>query len=174
MIVAVVGPSGAGKDTLLSALAAAYPELVLVRRVITRPTEAGGEDFEGVTPTEFAARKARGDFALDWQAHGLCYGIEAAQIDPAKAVVFNGSRGALLRARAVFPDIRVIVVTAPAEVLAERLAARGRESRAEIAARLERSGYALPEGIAAQTVVNDGTVAQGVAALWALLQPRKR
>jgi ribose 1,5-bisphosphokinase len=174
MIVAVVGPSGAGKDTLLSALAATHPELVLVRRVITRPTEAGGEDFEGVTPTEFAARKARGDFALDWQAHGLCYGIEAAQIDPAKAVVFNGSRGALLRARAVFPDIRVIVVTAPAEVLAERLAARGRESRTEIAARLERSGYALPEGIAAQTVVNDGTVAQGVAALWALLQPRKR
>ncbi len=174
MIVAVVGPSGAGKDTLLSALAATYSELVLVRRVITRPTEAGGEDFEGVTPTEFAARKARGDFALDWQAHGLFYGIEAAQIDPAKAVVFNGSRGALLRARAVFPDLRVIVVTAPAEVLAERLAARGRESRAEIAARLERSGYALPKGIAAQTVVNDGTVAQGVAALWALLQPRKR
>ena len=174
MIVAVVGPSGAGKDTLLSALAAAYPELVLVRRVITRPTEAGGEDFEGVTPTEFAARKSQGDFVLDWQAHGLCYGIEAAQIDLAKAVFFNGSRGALLRARAVFPDIRVIVVTAPAEVLAERLAARGRESCAEITARLERSGYALPEGIAAQTVVNDGTVAQGVAALWALLQPRKR
>ena len=54
MIFAVVGPSGAGKDTLIAGALRARPDLHLVRRVITRPTEAGGEAFEGVTGAEFA------------------------------------------------------------------------------------------------------------------------
>jgi ribose 1,5-bisphosphokinase len=173
MIVAVVGPSGAGKDTLLEALLKDHPEMVLVRRVITRPAEAGGEAFEGVTNTDFAARKSRGDFALDWEAHGLFYGIETAQLDLGKTVIFNGSRGALTHAKQVFPDLKVIVVTAPQPVLAQRLAARGRESGADIERRLTRAQYRLPEGISAQTVINDGTVAQGVAQLVALLQDAK-
>jgi ribose 1,5-bisphosphokinase len=171
MIVAVVGPSGAGKDTLLAALAAVRPDITLVRRVITRPSDAGGEAFEGVDLATFERRKARGDFALDWQAHGLHYGIEAAQIDPAKTVLFNGSRGALGCAKRTFADLRVIVVTAPQAVLAQRLAARGRETLADIETRLGRADYRLPDGIAAQTVVNDGSVAQGVAQSLALLYP---
>ena len=63
MIFAIVGPSGAGKDTLIRGALAAQPDLRLVRRVITRPTEAGGEDFEGVTPEDFSHRKARGDYS---------------------------------------------------------------------------------------------------------------
>ena len=58
MIFAVVGPSGAGKDTLIAGALERRPDLRLARRVITRPTEAGGEDFEGVTPEAFAARMA--------------------------------------------------------------------------------------------------------------------
>ena len=75
MIFAIVGPSGAGKDTLIRGALAARPDLRLARRVITRATEAGGEDFDGVTPEDFAARKARGDFVIAWEAHGLSYGI---------------------------------------------------------------------------------------------------
>lgn len=171
MIFAVVGPSGAGKDTLLAGALAARPDLRLVRRVITRPTEAGGEDFEGVSDDDFARRKARGDFALDWQAHGLSYGIPRAQVDGPGDVLFNGSRAALPRAAQVFPGLRVIVITAPDAVLAERLSARGRETAADIGARLARAGFTLPEGIVAATVVNDGTPAEGVARLLAALQP---
>ena len=54
----VVGPSGAGKDTLLSGAIAADPALHWARRVITRPESAGGEPFEGVTEAEFAMRLA--------------------------------------------------------------------------------------------------------------------
>ena len=75
MIFAVVGPSGAGKDTLIRGALAARPDLRLVRRVITRPTDAGGEAFEGVTEQAFQQRSAMGDFAREWQAHGLRYGI---------------------------------------------------------------------------------------------------
>ena len=136
---AVVGPSGAGKDTLIAAAAAARPALHVVRRVITRPEAAGGEPFEGVSPTEFAARAARGAFALTWDAHGLSYGIPAT-IDAALAagrdVVFNGSRAVLEQAAARYPGLAVLHVTAPVPVLAARLAARGRETAGDIAARL--------------------------------------
>lgn len=171
MIFAVVGPSGAGKDTLLAGALAARPDLRLVRRVITRPTGAGGEDFEGVTPEDFAARKARSEFALDWVAHGLSYGIPKAQVEGPGDVVFNGSRAALPLAARVFPDLRVILVTAPDAVLAERLAGRGRESAADIRARLERAAFTLPPGVSAVTVINDATREAGIARLLAALQP---
>jgi len=172
-VFAIVGPSGAGKDTLLAGALAARPDLVLVRRVITRPAEAGGEDFDGVTPAEFARRKAAGEFALDWQAHGLSYGIPAAQIDPARDVLFNGSRAALPAAQVRFPGLVVVLVTAPVAVLAQRLAARGREQAADIAARLDRAGFDLPDGMTVRQVVNDGTPEQGVARLLAALQPSR-
>lgn len=170
-IFAVVGPSGAGKDTLIEGALAQRPDLALVRRVITRPTGAGGEDFEGVTEAEFTARKARGDFALDWQAHGLSYGIPMAQVTGPKDVIFNGSRAALPEAMRVFPNLRVILVTAPDAILAARLAARGRETEADIRQRLTRAAFTLPAGITAETVLNDGARETGIARLLAALQP---
>ncbi len=171
MIFAVVGPSGAGKDTLIAGAAAARPDLHVVRRVITRPTEAGGEDFEGVTPSAFAVRKAAGEFAVDWSAHGLRYGIPHSQVDRPGDLVFNCSRAALTAAQAAFCDLRVILVTAPSATLAERLAARGREDIADIRARLARADFQLPNGIQATTIINDSTAEQGIERLLAALQP---
>ncbi|WP_212523442.1 phosphonate metabolism protein/1,5-bisphosphokinase (PRPP-forming) PhnN [Actibacterium sp. MT2.3-13A] len=173
---AVVGPSGAGKDTLMAAAGARRPDLVLARRVITRPADAGGEAFDGVTEAEFLKRRDAGDFALWWQAHGLYYGIPAS-IDRALAegrdVVFNGSRAVLAAAVARYPQMAVLLVTASAEVLAERLAARGRESAGEIAARLGRAGFALPKGVEAREIRNDGALGNAVAAMLAALQPER-
>lgn len=171
MIFAIVGPSGAGKDTLIRGALAARPDLRLVRRVITRPTEAGGEDFEGVTPEDFAHRKARGDFALTWEAHGLSYGIPRDQVAGPGDVIFNGSRAALPAAIRVFPGLRVILVTAPDLILATRLAARGRETARDIRDRLSRAAFEMPEGIGFQTVVNDASPEVGAARLLAALQP---
>lgn len=173
---AVVGPSGAGKDTLIAAARAARPDLYVARRVITRPEEAGGEPFEGVSEADFARRKAAGEFALDWQAHGLCYGVPAA-IDRAIAegrdVIFNGSRAMLGAAWEHYPSLGVIHVTASAAVLAERLAARGRESREEIARRLARASYEIPYGIPIRVVANEGALDQALAAFLAALQPER-
>lgn len=173
---AVVGPSGAGKDTLIDAARRARPDLLIVRRVITRPTEAGGEDFDGVTEAEFTTRKARGDFALDWRAHGLRYGLPALQIAERLAgrdVLFNGSRHALDAAATLFPDLRVIRVTAPSAVLMERLLKRGRETRDEIEARISRASYDVPATLAVTDVINDGPLEQATTRFLAALQPVK-
>ncbi|MDK2773681.1 MAG: phosphonate metabolism protein/1,5-bisphosphokinase (PRPP-forming) PhnN, partial [Tabrizicola sp.] len=95
MIFGVVGPSGAGKDTLIRGALKARPDLRLVRRVITRPANAGSEDFEGVTSEDFKRRHQQGDFALVWDAHGLSYGIPKAEVSGPGSIIFNGSRAAL-------------------------------------------------------------------------------
>lgn len=176
-VFAVVGPSGAGKDTLIAALIAARPDIAVVRRVITRPEALGGEPFEGVDASEFARRRAAGDFVLDWQAHGLSYGIPAAALAGAagRAVLFNGSRAMLAEAARRFPHLCVLMVTAPPAVLAERLAGRGRESAAEIARRLERApAFAdrIPSGLDLVEIDNSGPLARAVATARAAIDAR--
>jgi phosphonate metabolism protein PhnN/1,5-bisphosphokinase (PRPP-forming) len=166
MLVLVVGPSGAGKDTLLEAARLALaddPRFRFVRRVITRPADAGGEAHEAVTPDEFARR----EFALQWQAHGLSYGIPAGAVLDGAVAVANVSRTMIAEAARRFP-IRVIEVTAPAAVLAARLASRQRENEADVAARLSRN-VALPAHVTVETVVNDGPLEEGVARFLAAL-----
>jgi ribose 1,5-bisphosphokinase len=173
-VFAVVGPSGAGKDTLIGAARLARPDLYVVRRVITRPPESGGEPFEGVTEEEFARRKTSGAFVLDWEAHGLRYGIPAEverAMEEGRDVIFNGSRAMLGAAWEVFAGLTVIHVTASAPVLAERLAARGRESREDIARRLARASYEIPYGIGIRVVENNAGLEQAVAAFLDALQP---
>ena len=76
-LIAVVGPSGVGKDSVLRGLQRALPGTHLVRRVITRAPDLGGEDYDAVSVEVFKERARRGDFALHWGAHGLFYGIHA-------------------------------------------------------------------------------------------------
>ncbi len=173
-VFAVVGPSGVGKDTLIAGAVAQVPGLHWARRVITRPEAAGGEPFLGVDRATFSQWAAEGRFLLSWQAHGLSYGMETsefASVSKGGTVLFNGSRAALSQARDVFPDLTVIRISAPSCILAERLAARGRESREEIEARLRRASYDLPDGFPVIDVSNDSTPEAGVARLLAGLQP---
>lgn len=157
-LIAVVGPSGVGKDTVMAALAETAG-MGLVRRAITRPAEAGGEPFEGISEDEFARREAAGAFALSWGAHGLYYGIPIGVREDLKTrdMLVNLSRKVLTRAAETFPNFLVLNLTAPVEVLAQRLAARGRETAEDIARRLARE-VALPEGLTVVTLSNDGAL----------------
>ncbi|NKC31510.1 phosphonate metabolism protein/1,5-bisphosphokinase (PRPP-forming) PhnN [Roseomonas sp. BU-1] len=173
MLVPVVGPSGAGKDTLMQAARARLAgdaRFVFARRCITRPAEAGGEDHLPMTEDAFLAARDAGAFALWWPAHGLFYGIPVAMeadLAAGRVVVANLSRAVLAEAAARYP-VRVLNITAPLPVLAARLEARGREDAADIAARLAREA-ALPAGLDIATVLNDSTVAEGAARVLATL-----
>ena len=176
-LIAVVGPSGVGKDTVMTAVARAWPGLHLVRRVITRPSEAGGEDFEGVSPEAFRRRAVTGEFALHWQAHGLCYGIPRGVSDvlaEGRPALVNLSRAVLAEAQARFPGMAVLSLTAPPEVLAARLSLRARESAEEIGSRLARADRALPEDVTGVvTIDNGGSLDDTVRAVLAALRPAR-
>ena len=138
----VVGPSGAGKDTLLDLARNAYkddPDVVFARRVITR--EPMGEDHDTLDEAAFIAARRNGAFLLAWGAHGLHYGIPASlrhDLQSGRTVVANVSRSVIPEAETLDAHVTVLNVTAATEVLARRIAARGRESLADIEQRLQR------------------------------------
>ncbi|KGD98157.1 phosphonate metabolism protein/1,5-bisphosphokinase (PRPP-forming) PhnN [Rhizobium sp. YS-1r] len=163
-MVAVVGPSGAGKDTLMAYAARFFEgrdEVIFVRRVITRDAAAGGEDHDSVSEAEFEALEKAGRFAVSWGAHGLRYGIPVETkeaVDQGWLVVANGSRSALGRFKAAYSRLIVINVTASLDVLAARLEGRGRETREEILRRLERSSLSVEGDYEVMTVDNSGSI----------------
>lgn len=176
-LIAVVGPSGVGKDTVIGALCAARPGLHRVRRTITRQADAGGEEFEALSLAAFEAAEAAGAYALSWRAHGLAYGIPSGVrevLDRGQDAVANLSRGVLAEARRVFPGMAVLALTARPAVLAERLAARGRETAADVERRLARAGDYTVAGDDVIVVPNDGPVDTTVAAVLAALYPDNR
>lgn len=170
-IIAVVGPSGVGKDTVMEKMASAGSSVHLAQRVITRPTEAGGESFLTASEIAFDRQVARGDFALWWAAHGLRYGISKDTLRvPCDVILVNLSRGVLDKARAQFTSFAVLSLTADVATLAKRLAARGRETAPQVAARLARAETARPTGPDVIEIANDGpletTVARALAAIY--------
>ena len=173
--IAVVGPSGSGKDTLIRAALIERPDLAAARRIISRPADDANETFESVSEAEFARRRAEGYFALDWEAHGLRYAIPLG-VEPVLAagrhVLANLSRQAIGAARARFRPFLALVVTAPPEVLARRLAARRREDATAIAGRLGRAGYAVPQGPDVLVIDNGGPLEAGMRDFLAALPPQ--
>lgn len=164
-LIYVVGPSGAGKDSLLEWVRTRLPGdsgVRLARRTITRPASAGGEQHIAVTEAQFEEAMARGEFALHWRANGHCYGI-GREIEEwlagGQTVVVNGSREHLPSAQAKFQQLEAVHVSAPAAVLQSRLARRGREKSDETARRLSRNeSLSSAARAAALLLVNDGPI----------------
>jgi ribose 1,5-bisphosphokinase len=142
-LVLVVGPSGAGKDTLLGLARTACLDnanLVFPRRVVTRETSSF-EDNEQMSLDAFRQARMRGDFAVDWEAHGHCYALSRAVNDElcaGRTVVANVSRTVVDAMRRAYVDVVVVSITAPPDILAERVAARARSSDGQIENRLRR------------------------------------
>ncbi|MGF6203997.1 phosphonate metabolism protein/1,5-bisphosphokinase (PRPP-forming) PhnN [Pseudomonas frederiksbergensis] len=177
-LIYLMGPSGAGKDSLIDAAREPLQALgcEVVRRVITRSAESVGEDAVGVTPEEFQRRKEKGGFALFWRANGLDYGIPV-EIDQwlqnGRDVLVNGSREYLPVALERYPAILPVLLTVKEGVLRERLLRRGRESLEDIDARLRRNRlFAVGDSIgdtSIQRLDNSGDLAGTVSNLLRLL-----
>ncbi|WP_342640436.1 phosphonate metabolism protein/1,5-bisphosphokinase (PRPP-forming) PhnN [Rhodoligotrophos ferricapiens] len=145
VVLAVVGPSGAGKDSLIAYARqrlASDPLILFVRRMVTREAVASAEDHDTCSPEAFASARAAGAFAVDWEAHGLHYGIPVAvhgHLQKGGIVVVNGSRAALPAMRSVFRRVIAVHITCHPEILAARLASRRRETAHDVQLRLQRA-----------------------------------
>ncbi|PAY07804.1 phosphonate metabolism protein/1,5-bisphosphokinase (PRPP-forming) PhnN [Bradyrhizobium sp. UFLA03-84] len=160
-LILVVGPSGAGKDTLLGLAKAACADdrdVVFPRRLITRQASAS-EDNEEIGAEAFQQAAAAGDYAMHWEAHGHRYALSRAINDDIRAgrtVIANVSRMVIAAARRNYASAVVVLVTAPPDVLAARLSMRARSSDGLLAQRLARTvdeSTSTPDF----TIVNSGT-----------------
>ena len=166
--VLVVGPSGAGKDTLIAGARRVLAQdacFVFLRRAITRPSDRW-EDHISMSPDEFEEAGLLGRFAFTWDAHGLSYGVPVEAFDLVRCgriVVCNGSRGSVSTALSLFAQLKVVHVTAPREVRLARLEMRGRE--ADLRERLDRAPDLGVDSIADLEIENTGSAQAGTDAL---------
>ena len=159
-LIYVIGASGAGKDSVLRWVRQRHPPgVAFAHRYITRPADAGGENHVALSEIEFATRLAAGAFALWWEANDLHYGIggeialwRQAGLD----VVVNGSRAHLAQALATYPHLLPVLITAPAEHIARRLAARGREDAAGQSERIARNASLSATNVPGMVVIDNG------------------
>lgn len=151
-LVAVVGPSGSGKDTLLRLAREHFahdPDIIFPQRAITRAAGDDNEDHLALTPQAFSTLSAQGKFALQWTAHGLSYGIPISidtDIAMGRTVVANLSRSMIAKARARYRHCHAVAISIDAATMRQRLIARGRESQADIETRIARLDFTAPLG----------------------------
>lgn len=158
----LVGPSGVGKDSLLHWVRTQLDDpsqVEFARRTITR-TAHPSEDHESISEPAFWEQAAEGRFAMVWQANGTCYGIrrsiEAALLS-GRDVVVNGSREYASRVHQVFPDARIVWITADTATIERRLQARQREHGAALLQRMHRvAQFPVPDHASDVIVDNSG------------------
>ena len=175
LFLAIVGPSGSGKDTIIEALCKQLPNIKRVKRYITREQQkAGGEDSYNIDFDTFGKLERYGGFAFSWSAHHLKYGLPITifdEINAGKILIANISRSILDQLSDKFEYYEIILITASDKILAERLEKRGRESKAQIEERLARSSFTIPNGISPLIIRNETTVEDAVSKIIASIYP---
>ena len=182
-LIYVVGPSGAGKDSVLSWLREHTPLNAPVhwaKRTIDRPMGKSSniENHQAVDAEAFEKMIHAGEFAMHWDANTHRYGIHRNELrvlrDPCWYVLVNGSRAHLSEITTAYPGVTVLHITARWEVLRQRLQHRGRESTEAIEARLSRIvPISVPESSILIEVSNNTTLEEAGTELLGRLHEKK-
>jgi ribose 1,5-bisphosphokinase len=175
-LVLVVGPSGAGKDSILRYAMARFAgdrRFVFPRRRITRAVDAEAEDHDSLDEQAFDAQVALGAFALMWEAHGLKYGVRKdidEDLAQGRVVSVNVSRMILADIAHRYPQAVVVEISASLEVRTARIAVRGRENAADITQRIGRSVPPVPSKLWSKTICNDEDISEAGRSFCKLLE----
>jgi len=175
-LILVVGPSGAGKDSLIAAAKryfAGNEKISFPRRVITRPPSPAAEDHDTLSNEDFVKALQQGAFFMHWHAHELSYGLPislADDLDAGKTVIVNVSRTVLAQAEKAWPHSTVLEITAPPQILAQRVTARARGEDGDVQKRISRTVEAAPDHLPRITISNDKSLAEAEVAFCAVLE----
>jgi ribose 1,5-bisphosphokinase len=163
-LVLVVGPSGAGKDSVLRYAMAHFAgdaRFMFPRRCVTRAVDVAAEDHDSLDEQAFDELAGRGAFALMWEAHGHKYGVRNeinAELQRGCIVAVNVSRTIIAEIASRYQNAVVIEITADPSVREARLAARGREAAADIKQRTRREVVTPAHSLQHHVIRNDGNI----------------
>ena len=144
-LVAFVGPSGSGKDTLMvkvrDLLLSSGIDIHIVQRMITRKPDST-EGFLTLSADDFIKKIENKHFVLHWDIYGNKYGIPHEEIDPylesGYIVLVNLSRTALTKLKQIYPKAKIVVIHVSKELAAERIKIRKRDTGKNLEARISR------------------------------------
>ena len=148
ILMAISGPSGVGKGTLVKALLARRKDLIESVSCTTRAPRKGerdGREYFFLKREEFLSRIEKGDF-LEYDEHfGNFYGTPKSFVKEAlkeKSVILEIDVVGALNAKKAFPECVLVMIVPPSEEeLKRRLKGRNSETDEEIERRLSRMEY---------------------------------
>ena len=173
LLLVLSGPSGVGKDLLLSRMREADRPYHFTITATTRPRRSGeydGVDYHFVSKPDFEAMIANGEL-LEWaNVYDNYYGVPKAQVRDALArgedVILKIDIQGAETVRRIVPDALFIFLSPPSEVeLERRLRGRRTESDDELATRIEQARHELQQAARFDYTVVHHTDATDEAAL---------
>ncbi|MCF7686848.1 MAG: guanylate kinase [Cephaloticoccus sp.] len=190
ILLVLAGPAGSGKSTLCERLVAAgtgFSRVITTTTRAPRPGEIDGEHYHFLTPVEFDARIAAGEF-LEWAwVHGeRRYGTLASSVlDPlgrGKSLVVNldvQGVASLREARSRYPlldrNLATVFIQVSHEQLQRRIRERGQDDEAEIARRMATAQAEIREAAKFDYQIQSASKDEDYAALLAIIdQARAR
>lgn len=163
VLMAISGPSGVGKGTIVKKLLERRQDVALSVSCTTREARKGekdGREYFFLTREEFLKKAKEGEF-LEYDEHfGNLYGTPKSFVKEKlkeTSVILEIDVVGALNAKREFPDCVLVMVAPPSETeLKKRLSGRQSETEAEIQTRLERLDFELAQkDLYDYVVVND-------------------
>jgi len=181
VVLVISAASGSGKSTLLRRLLEAHPELEFSVSYTTRAPrgrEQYGEHYYFVTPEEFEARLAAGEFLEHAQVFGHYYGTHRGAVDRAQGqgrdVVLDIDVQGARQLKNKLPDAVSVFILAPSRAeLEQRLRARAEDSEETIRRRLREAAGEITRWGDYDYVVVNRDVDESVRTLEAILRAER-
>ncbi len=181
LIIAISGPSGAGKTTICRELRNSIEGVDYIVSFTSRPKRADekeGSDYFFVTEEDFLSKIERKEF-IEWaEVHGFFYGTPIDQIEKSQkndniSLLDLDVQGAsnLLK---VYPSAVTVFILPPSpESLAKRLIRRGTEKREDFKKRIENAERELKKVNIYKYAVENDDVQEAIGKIKCIISAEK-
>ena len=161
----LIGPGGAGKTAIISAILSTRPAVRFIPTTTTRPprpSEQHGREYFFVSDSDFTELRVRGDLLESERTHGNWYGTSRRRIAELLAAGRVGITSLDYRGgqavRSAFPRQTTTIFVRPGSLdeLRARLEARPGANDADVRARLERASEEMAHAQECDYIVENG------------------